>query len=125
MEKGNAKILHQLEGIGGKLFPFKSSLKREILLIIAAHGGVCDMRLIFKVSKATSIALRYSIKSLEEDGYVELFVDEADRRSKQIHFKERGVVLMREYEQQCGKLLSAWQQPIEGNISSFFIKSGD
>ena len=107
----NAHILLELERISRELFLFKSPLSRHILLIVASHGDVCELRKLFKLMQATSIATRLHVQSLEEEDFVELCPHETNRRCKLIRLTDKGWALMREYERQCQLALSAWRQP--------------
>ena len=107
----NAHMMLELERISRELFLFKSPLSRQILLIVASHGGVCELRKLFKLMEATSIATRLHVQSLEEEDFVELCPHETNRRCKLIRLTDKGWALMREYERQCQLALSAWRQP--------------
>jgi len=111
----NADALLEIERVSRRLFRFKSPLSREILLFLTSHGGACELRDLFKGVRATTIAARQHIQALELDGYVELAVNVENRRCKNICLTKKSQRLLEQYERECHRVLSVWQEPKTGD----------
>ena len=105
----NARALLNLTKVSRKLLPFRSSLSRDILLIIASERGLFELRELFKLIAATPTATRLHVQSLIDDGFITLEQHPTNRRCKVISLTENGWTLMREYEQQVQKCFSGWR----------------
>ena len=105
----NALALLDLDGIGRKVLCFRSSLSREILLILASCCGECELRKLYKKIDATPTAIRLHVQSLMDDGYVDLSQHATNRRCKVLQLTDSGLALLREYEQQVHEALRGWQ----------------
>jgi len=106
----NARALLSLRKISRDLLPFRSSLSRDILLIIASGRGQFELRALFKLIGATPTATRLHVQSLIDDGFVELRQHPTNRRCKVVSLTENGWTLMRGYERQAQECLSLWRQ---------------
>lgn len=106
----NASALLSLRKISRDLLRFRSSLSRDILLIIASGRGQFELRALFKLIGATPTATRLHVQSLIDDGFVELQQHPTNRRCKVVSLTENGWTLMRGYERQAQECLSLWRQ---------------
>jgi DNA-binding MarR family transcriptional regulator len=79
-----------------KTFRFKSSLSLQILLLISSNGGLCDLKLLTKIS-VTPMALRQHVKMLEAGDWVKLEIKEASRRNKLISLTDKATHKLEEY----------------------------
>jgi len=111
MQACNAQVLLDFERTSLGLSDFKSRLSVHVLLVVATTGGVCELRKLFKLMDATAVSLRLHVQSLDDEGYMELYAHETNRRCKMLRLTDKGWALMREYERRCQLALSAWQQP--------------
>ena len=106
----NARALLSLRKISRDLLPFRSSLSRDILLIIASGRGQFELRALFKLIGATPTATRLHVQSLIDEGFVELRQHPTNRRCKVVSLTENGWMLMRGYERQAQECLNLWRQ---------------
>jgi DNA-binding MarR family transcriptional regulator len=105
----NARALLSLRKISRDLLPFRSSLSRDILLIIASGRGQFELRALFKLIGATPTATRLHVQSLIDEGFVELRQHPTNRRCKVVSLTENGWTLMRAYEREAQACLSLWR----------------
>ena len=114
MRKERARIILDLRTLGDRLFRFKSTLSRVILLHIASHGGECELRTLMKTVEATPVAIRQHIQSLESEGYITLGTHVSNRRCKIIALTERASELLRDYEDHISDAALKWLAPPYG-----------
>ena len=79
-----------------KAFRFKSDLSLQILLLISSYGGLCDLKLLTKIS-VTPMALRQHVKMLEAGDWVKLEINEASKRNKLISLTNKASQKLEEY----------------------------
>lgn len=108
MRKERARIILDLRTLGDRLFRFKSTLSRVILLHIASHGGECELRTLMKTVEATPVAIRQHIQSLESEGYITLGAHISNRRCKMVSLTEKGSTLLQEYEARLSDAAAMW-----------------
>ena len=110
MRKERARIILDLRTLGDRLFRFKSTLSRVILLHIASHGGECELRTLMKTVEATPVAIRQHIQSLESEGYITLGAHVSNRRCKIVALTEKASAVLREYEEHLSDAADRWRQ---------------
>lgn len=86
-----------------KAFRFKSDLSLQILLLITSKGGLCDLKLLTKIS-VTPMALRQHVKMLEAEDWVKLEINEASKRNKLISLTDKATRKLEEYNQNIERL---------------------
>jgi DNA-binding MarR family transcriptional regulator len=86
-----------------KAFRFKSDLSLQILLLISSNGGLCDLKLLAKIS-VTPMALRQHVKMLEAEDWVKLEINEASRRNKLISLTNKATRKLEEYNRNIERL---------------------
>ena len=109
----NARVLLNLRKMSRDMLPARSSLSRDILLIVASEGGVFELRKLFKIIAATPTATRLHVQSLIDDGFVGLGQHPTNRRCKVVSLTQKGWSLMRAYERQAQESINAWRQVAE------------
>ena len=114
MRKDRARIILDMRTLGDRLFRFKSTLSRVILLQIASHGGECELRTLMKTVEATPVAIRQHIQSLESKGYITLCAHVSNRRCKIVALTDRATELLCDYENHLSDAALKWLAPPYG-----------
>ena len=109
MKKGNALILLGLKETERRLFRFKSSLSREILLHVSISGEECEMRHLMKVVNVTPVAARQHIQLLEHEGFLVVSGHKSNGRCKMVSLTEKSRSLLKEYEVALSETIQNWE----------------
>ena len=109
MRNQNAETILGIRKLTRDLLCLRSELSGEILLIVASNGGNIELRQLFKLMRMTPAAVRQNIQLLMNDGHLELRQHMTNRRCKVVCLTDKGLAVMREYEQQIQNCLSRWK----------------
>ena len=109
MKKGNAQILLELRATETRLFRFKSSLSRLILLHVAMNGEDCELRQLMKAVDVTAVAARQHIQLLEHEGFLAVSAHKTNRRCKIVSLTKKSKDLLHDYEQEILATINRWE----------------
>jgi DNA-binding MarR family transcriptional regulator len=98
-------------------FRFKSALSLQILLLILSKGGLCDLKVLTKIS-VTPMALRQHVKMLEEADWVKLEVKKTSRRNKLISLTNKANQKLEEYNSSIEGLFLDYAEVLSTDPSS-------
>ena len=97
MRSKNAAIFLEILTSPSSFFRVKSDLSIHVLLTIASHGGVCDLKLLDNLH-STPMAIRQHVKMLLAEQMVTLSIKENNRRSKTIALTEKAKRKLKLYD---------------------------
>lgn len=105
MRPRNAQIFLEILTSPPNFFRVKSDLSVHVLLMVASHGGVCDLKLLDEL-RATPMAIRQHVKMLLDEEMVSLSIKENNRRSKTIALTDKAKRKLKLYDDALLELCS-------------------